>query len=188
MTPHWNVDMVWLLINVLMGYVEKFNDFCTAWGDTASVAGFILSAIGFGLTIWAALRAKAAAEQAAQAAVQAKAKILKQGTLFNFSSALAVMEELVRLNRDKEWQTTLDRHSKLDRILVELNSGSEGLSEAQRVDIQGCLQQLKLIENQIEGHFSSGKPEPDIARLNRVVKKQITILHGIAVTLKNQLN
>jgi hypothetical protein len=160
------------------------NDFCNSWGNFASVAGLLLSLVGFLITITVSLRAKRAAEQATLAAEQAKAKILKQGTLFNFSSALAVMDDLVRLNREKDWESMLDRHSQLGRILVELKDGSEGLSEEQIADIQGCVLQLKTIENQIECHFSSGKPEPDIARMNRIVKKQITKLHGIATTLK----
>ena len=164
--------------------LKIINDFCNSWGNVASVSGLALSLIGFGFTIWIALRAKTAAEQASLAAQQAKAKILRQGTLFNFSSALAAMEELVRLNRSKEWESMLDRHSEIGTVLVELKDGSEGLSEEQHITIQGCVQQLKIIENQIENHFSSGKPEPDIARMNRIIKNQITKLHGIATTLK----
>jgi hypothetical protein len=175
--------LIWFF-DYLMPLFATFQDFCTTWGDTASVVGLFLGVIGFAITIWAALRSKTAAEAAAAAALQAKSKILKQGTLFNFSTALAAMDDIVRLNREKEWEACLDRHSQLDRILVELNTGIENLSLDQQAKIQGCLQQLKTIENQIEGHFSSGKPEPDISRLNRVVKNQITILHGIAVTLK----
>jgi len=165
--------------------MKIINDFCNSWGNVASVAGLLISLIGFIITIFVSLRAKRAAELASLAAEQAKAKILKQGTLFNFSSALAVMEDLVRLNRDKDWESILDRHSELGRILVELKDGSEGLSEEQLAIIQGCVQQLKIIENQIENHFSAGKPEPDIARMNRIVKNQITKLHGIATMLKN---
>jgi hypothetical protein len=167
-----------------MASPSTFRDFCTTWGDTASVIGFALTLTGFVVSIWVTLKSKRAAEQAAEAALQAKDKILKQGALFNFSSALAAMDEIVKLNREKSWQACLDRHSQLGRILVELNTGIESLSQEQQVKIQGCLQQLKTIENQIECHVSSGKPEPDVARLNRVVKNQITILHGIAVTLK----
>ena len=164
--------------------IQTIKDFCSSWGDFASVTGLLLSVIGFAFTICVSLRAKRAAEQALQAAQQAKAKILKQGTLFNFSSALSAMEDLVRLNRLKDWESMLDRHSELGRILVELKDGSEGLSEEQLTVIQSCVQQLKIIENQIENHFSSGKPEPDIARMNRIVKVQITKLHGIATMLK----
>ncbi|HEY4832014.1 MAG TPA: hypothetical protein VIH61_05580 [Waddliaceae bacterium] len=46
---------------------------------------------------------------------QAKAKILKQGTLVNFSSAVSVMEEIIRLQRKKNWDYVLDRHSELAR-------------------------------------------------------------------------
>jgi hypothetical protein len=95
------------------------------------------------------------------------------------------MEEIVRLQRKKEWEFVLDRHSELGRILVELKDGSGGLTPEQQTVIQGSVEQFKTIERQIERHFSSGKPEPDIARINGVVRNQILKVRGIAITLKN---
>jgi hypothetical protein len=161
------------------------SDFCNSWGNFASVAGLLVSVLGFWFTIWGVLRAKRAAEQAADAARQAKAKILKQGSLLNFSAAISVMDEIIRLQRKKDWDSALGRHSELRRILVELKEGSDGLTTEQKTAIQGSVEQFKIIENQIERHFSSGKPEPDIAKINRIVGAQITKVQEIAITLKN---
>src|SRR5580698_10532436 len=107
-------------------------DFCNAWGNVASVAGLLIAVIGFGLTIWGVLSAKSSAEQAKIAALQAKEKILRQGTLTDFSSAIGIMEEIIRMHRRKEWEFVLERHTELEKILVELRNGSIGLTEEQQ--------------------------------------------------------
>lgn len=110
---------------------------------------------------------------------------MSQGTLAHFSSAIAVMEEIIRLQRKKEWENALDRHSELRRLLIELKDGSVGLSSEQSIIIQGAIEQFKTIEAQIEKKVSSDKPEPNAARINGVVKEQITKVQGIAISLKN---
>ena len=135
-------------------FSKTISDLCNSWGSFASVAGLLISLLGFGITIWGVRRAKKAAEQAADAARQAKAKILTQGTLANFSSAIAVMEEIVRLQRKKEWEFVLDRHSELGRILVELKDGSGGLTPEQQTVIQGRVEQEPNIESAWNCHNS----------------------------------
>ena len=164
---------------------KAFSEFCTHWGNFASVAGLLVSLLGFWLTIWGVAKAKGAAERAADAAKQAKEKILKQGTLANFSSAIAVIEEIVRLHRKKEWEVALDRHSELRRILVELKGDGGGLTTEQQTVIQGSVEQFKTIEGVIEKHLSAGKAEPRIDRLNEIAKGQLVKVHEIAISLKN---
>jgi hypothetical protein len=164
---------------------KAIGDFCDLWANRATVAGLLLSVFGFGFTIWGILRTKKAAERAVEAANQTKEKILKQGTLANFSSAIAMMEEIIRVQRKKEWGVSLDRYSELRRVLVELRDGSGGLTQEHQIVIQGTVEQFKTIEKQIDRHVSSGKPEPDIAKINGVVTNQIMKVHGIAINLKN---
>ena len=53
-------------------FLMTVSDFCNSWGNFASVAGLLISLLGFGITIWGILRVKKAAEQAADAARQEK--------------------------------------------------------------------------------------------------------------------
>lgn len=163
---------------------ESFSDFCNTWGNVSSVVGLVISVLGFGLTIWAVLRAKGAAEQAADAADQAKIKIQKLGTVANFSSAIAAMEDIMRLHRQKDWAGALDRQFELRRILVELKDGGGGLTLDQQTVILGSIEQFKGIERAIEKHTAAAT-EPKTERLNEVVRNQIVKLHGISITLKN---
>jgi hypothetical protein len=170
---------------MILGILQPFRDFCDSWGNVASVLGLLVSLFGFWFAIRGITSAKRAAQQAEAAARQAKDKVLSQGTLAHFSSAIAVMEETIRLQRKKEWANALDRHSELRRLLVELKDGWSGITTEQATIIQGCIEQFKTIEGQIEKTVSASKPEPNAARINGVIKDQITKVQGIAIALKN---
>jgi hypothetical protein len=165
--------------------VSAFSNFCDSYGNIASVSGLLVSLVGFWITILSVVTAKQAAQNAETAARQAKEKVFKQGTLANFSSAIAVMEELIRLQRKKEWSNSLDRHSELRRILVELKDGGSCLTSEQQTIVQGVIEQFNGIERLIEKHVSDGKPEPQSAKINEVVKNQISKMQGVSITLKN---
>jgi hypothetical protein len=170
---------------MILGILQPFRDFCNSWGNVASVLGLLVSLLGFWFAIRGITSAKRAAQQAEVAARQAKDKVLSQGTLAHFSSAIAVMEETIRLQRKKDWSNALDRHSELRRLLVELKDGWSGITTEQAIIIQGCIEQFKTIEGQIEKTVSAAKPEPNAARINGVIKDQITKVQGIAISLKN---
>jgi len=170
---------------MFLGILQPIHEFCDLWGNVASVLGLLVSLIGFWLAIKGITTAKRAAQQAELAAKQAKDRVLSQGTLAHFSSAIAVMEEIIRLQRKKEWGNALDRHSELRRLLVELKDGGVGISPNQAIIIQGSIEQFKTIEGQIEKTVSADKPEPNAARMNAIIKEQITKVQGIAISLKN---
>lgn len=170
---------------MFLGILQPIREFCDSWGNVASVLGLFVSLVGFWFAIKGITTAKRAAQQAEAAAKQAKDRVLSQGTLAHFSSAIAVMEEIIRLQRKKEWENALDRHSELRRLLVELKDGGVGITPEQAITIQGSIEQFKTIEGQIEKKVSADKPEPNAARINGIVKDQITKVQGIAITLKN---
>jgi hypothetical protein len=114
-------------MKIILGNLQPLRDFCDSWGNVASVLGLFVFLIGFWFAIRGITTAKRAAQQAEVAAKQAKDRVLSQGTLAHFSSAIAVMEEIIRLHRKKEWENALDRHSELRRLLVELKDGGVGV-------------------------------------------------------------
>src|ERR1017187_2755413 len=102
-------------MKIVLEILQPLREFCEPWGNVASVLGLFVSVVGFWFAIKGITTAKRAAQQAEAAAKQAKDRVLSQGTLSHFSSAIAVMEEIIRLQRKKEWGNALDRHSELRR-------------------------------------------------------------------------
>ena len=73
-------------------------------GELASVAGVIISLIGFAATLWNVGRSKNAAQKAEEAAIEAQSSARLFDTVADASKALSMMDEVVRLNRAGEWK------------------------------------------------------------------------------------
>jgi hypothetical protein len=87
-------------------------------GDLASLAGVIISFIGFVVTVWNVRRSKSAAERAEVAANEARRVIRFYETVSEFSAAIAIMEELKRLHRLGATDVLLDRYAALRKALI----------------------------------------------------------------------
>jgi hypothetical protein len=97
--------------------MAEFRAWAAEWGDVASVLGFILSVIGFTVTIFGVWWSKSAAEQARQAAVAVRESIANYDAIADLASAMAIMDEIKRLQRHGVWPILPDRYAELRRRL-----------------------------------------------------------------------
>lgn len=148
-------------------------DFCAPVGNFASVAGLLVSVLGFCFTIWAVMTAKAAARRAECAAIAARDNILKSGAIAKFSCAISLMEEIKRLQRRTEWGVLLDRYAELRRVLIELQSEAVGLAEEQQGLLGGVISQFGVIEKKVEKLYAGEKAVFNVGTINGLVSKQI---------------
>jgi|SRR5580692_7667789 hypothetical protein len=86
--------------------------------DLASIAGVVISITGFVVTVWNVRRSKSAAERAEAAADQTRRMIRGYETVFEFSAAIAIMEEIKRLHRVGQVDMLLDRYATLRKVLI----------------------------------------------------------------------
>jgi Na+-translocating ferredoxin:NAD+ oxidoreductase RnfG subunit len=84
-------------MDTLRQFLKPIVDACGPWGSFASVLGLLVSVVGFIITIKSVVTAKKASQQAERAARQATEKVLRQGTLANFSSSIEVMEQIITI-------------------------------------------------------------------------------------------
>src|ERR1035441_1033775 len=89
--------------------------FAENWGSIATVLGFVV-------TIWTLVRTKTAAVAARQAAEATKAQLSRVDTMTEFSSAIAIMDEIKRLHRVRAWELLPDRYSILRRLLASIQT------------------------------------------------------------------
>jgi len=134
------------------------------WGDLASV-------VGLAIVIWASLTAKNAAEQARDAARQVKERIATLDTLADVSAALAIMEEIKRLQRVQAWQIALDRYSTLRRHLIRVAQMNPGLTDVQRKELAASIDQFRTIEIKVERSITAGVKGLNLANVNGVVSR-----------------
>lgn len=87
-------------------------------GNIASVVGVMLSLLGFSVTVWNVVRSKRAAEQTEKAVKSVRDRLTAIDTIADFSSAIAIMDEIKRLHRQGAWVILPDRYSALKKALV----------------------------------------------------------------------
>jgi hypothetical protein len=162
-------------------------EWATKWADVVRVFGVLATVIGFCVTIMGVLRSKTAAEQARQAAIEAKEGITRYDAIADLSAAMAIMEEIKRLQRHGVWGVLPDRYAGLRRHLVAIKSSHAQMSESQHQILQGTIGTFADLERRIEQASASGTPPPDPAKLNDVVAGQIDELHLVLLSLQREL-
>lgn len=167
--------------------MTELRDWAAKWGDMASVAGLLLTFVGFAITIIGVWRSKGAAEQARQAAVATREYIAHYDAIADLSSATATMEEIKRLQRYGVWAVLPDRYSELRRRLVAIRDSHANLGEDQRQALQGAMGTFADLERKIEKATAGGSAPPNPAKLNDIVSGQIDRVHAVLLSVQRAL-
>src|SRR5208283_4433789 len=94
-------------------------------------------------------------------------------TLADVSAALAIMEEIKRLQRVQAWQIALDRYSTLRRHLIRVAQMNPGLTDVQRKELAASIDQFRTIEIKVERSITAGVKGLNLANVNGVVSREI---------------
>jgi hypothetical protein len=158
-------------------------------GDVASIAGVLISIIGFLVTLIQLTRSRRAAEAAKIAAVTTRQSLAYIGAISDFASAIEILEEIKRYHRSGMIQPLPDRYMALRKILVTARAGHgdmPGLTTDQLTIIQSALLNLSKAEELIDRTLSSKQPDAvDFPRLNRILSKDIDQLQIVLTHLKS---
>src|SRR5262245_4673067 len=98
--------------------MSTLQSFASQWADLATLAGLVVSLLGFGLTIRGVWIAKTASEAARDAVTAAAKTLAHHDMIADLSSATVIMDEIKRLQRHGSWAILPDRYSELRRRLV----------------------------------------------------------------------
>jgi hypothetical protein len=144
-----------------------------AWGDVASVTGFFLSIFGFAFTLWQVARSTKAAQQAKEAAENARKDIFRSNVMIDLAAAMATMEEIKRLQREGAWRILPDRYGALRSALTSIRTAKPDLPDKHRAAIQGAIEQFRIIEKKIDRALAANQDLANVPRLNEIVSLQI---------------
>jgi hypothetical protein len=152
-------------------------------GDLASIAGVVISLVGFAVTIWGVIRSKDAATRAEQAAKDTRDKIRLLDTVVDFSAAISTLEEVKRMHRSNEWALLPERYAAIRKLLISLRTSGPPLTDEQNVTIQGALANLREMEAHVERARES-QTVPKSAKFNVLVSTDIDNLLTVLNELK----
>ncbi len=152
-------------------------------GDLASLAGVLISLVGFAVTVVSVLKSRRAAERAQIAAKAARDGIRLFETVVDFTQTISTLEELKRAHRYGQWQILPDRYAAVRKVLISLRTSNPGLTERQNTVIQEALSNLRLYETNVERGLSSGGA-PNAAKLNASLSRDIDDLVAVLGEIK----
>lgn len=155
-----------------------------------SVAGVLLSVVGFGITIFGVYRSRNAAEAAAQAARSVRDQLGRFNTATECASAIQVLEEIERLHRTGPFYLLPDRYTAARRSLVQIHHATTHLSDERRSKLQSAVTHIATMKVGVEKYLasdSSGETDSafDSIKHNKIMAKQITELLVLLVELRN---
>jgi hypothetical protein len=156
----------------------------TRAGDFASVAGLLVSLLGFGFTIYAVLTTKKAAQAAERATRALREKLSTYDSISTISAAITAISEIRRLHLDGKWTLLPDRYSALRQSLIAIRGGQANLTDGQEELLQGAIQQFAELERQVDRVIVEPERVPDRVKLNRTVSSQADRLMELLTQLK----
>jgi hypothetical protein len=155
-------------------------------GDYAGLIGLLISFVGFFVTIKTSRNARTAATQATLAVESMREDLRKGDMVADFSSALAIMDEIKRMHRSPNLHLLPDLYSQLRRSLVSIRSSNPLLSDADQGAIQNAITQFsaseRLVEKALEGSGSISA-----ARMNSLVSKHSESILELLVRVKSEI-
>ncbi|RBC03298.1 hypothetical protein C3E97_004505 [Pseudomonas sp. MWU12-2115] len=155
-------------------------------GDYAGLLGLLISFVGFFVTIKTSLKAKAAAAHASAAVESMRGDLRKGDTVADFSSALAIMDEIKRMHRSPSLHLLPDRYSQLRRFLVSIRSSNPLLSDADQGCIQSAIVQFSALERLVEKALEAGGAV-SAAKMNSLVSKHSEAIQELLVRVKSEI-
>jgi hypothetical protein len=156
--------------------------FAKHWGDIASVAGLVVSVIGFWYAIWLARQARTAAQQARKAAEEARDRIFLFDTISELTAARSNLSEIIRLQQlnvwEIAWATVLERYATARLGLVRCEQGL-GVPEPQRKSFREAVALLSIMIVEIDAARISGDSGAlDTSDSTRALRPRLTSLKG----------
>jgi phosphoglycerate-specific signal transduction histidine kinase len=142
---------------------------------------------GFGLTFWRIAKLERASEKARRAADRLHEQILKMNAVYELRGAIATMDDMRRLPHLAPAPLMPEKYASLKQDLIAIRGRISDLTDRQRSAIQGAIQQISNVEEQVHNAIASGNA-PALHRINEIISKQVDQLGGLLAELKNQID
>ena len=154
-------------------------------GSISSIIGLLVALLGFTLTIYHVHKTKWTAQRAYDTAKEVKEDIKTVDTITQLSSAIAIMEEIKRLHRNKAWEILLDRYSSLRKRLITIKKSYPSLSHDYEKKLTNAIMHFSTIEAYIDEAVCKKFEPKNIHETNKIIAKQIDIIQEILEEIQN---
>jgi hypothetical protein len=173
--------------NPPLNIYSDFAALCDRFGNVASVLGFLIAIVGFGVTIWSVGRARRAAEAARAAVREAVEKIGSQ----LFDDEVVITLRYIQAARDacrvKNWAKASDRCEEAMEALARAVMNPR-LIPTEGGFLTDAIDDLRLIARRLDEMHGSAATAPGLSREKRKQLDVIAVeLNRIRARLRNAL-
>jgi vacuolar-type H+-ATPase subunit I/STV1 len=151
--------------------------------------GVVISVAGFIWTIVAVVRSKSSAERAEQAAEAVRQNQLKIDTIARIHSAIQILADIKRHQRNQAWYVLPDRYNEVCSLLKQIAGEAEYLMTNEQMTIfTSAVTQLRDIEKKIDQAIENDKaPQNKVSNLNNHVTDQADKLTEVLGQLRQKV-
>lgn len=186
-----NMILLHTEMDILHTILQWFRD--TYIVDIATIAGLIIAVI----TLWQASGARSKAEAARQAVNDLKLQLNEVNLVADLTRALAIMEEIKRLQSTEEWAVLRERYGHLRSVLSTVVSTYTIFTSAEKKNLSGATAQFRVAEESIdkelrEANLPVDQRNPvyqplDWTTLNHVINDQMEKVEPILAHARAQI-
>lgn len=146
------------------------------WGSVVGTLGLVATVIGLFLVFRRAGEARKSAAAAENASQQTRQSIVSVLTVVDLERAIAMVQRLKQLHRDRKWEVSVELYQPLRVVLTNINARST----IDRMELQVSIPQLRLIEDNVTRAMAEGVEPTGIRNLQRVLNLIQTNLENLA--------
>jgi hypothetical protein len=140
----------------------------------ANYLGLLFTLIGFGITFISLRNARK----------ETKKEIKNLNTIADLSTAIQMMDEIRRMQRDGDPKVLLDRYSSFKRLLISIKTLYPKLTDSQKISIQTAITQIATAENTVENFIFYKGAKLDVPKTNRSLSNTIDRIYEMLVNIK----
>lgn len=147
--------------------------------DWISVAGVVVSLVGFAVTIYGVFRSKSAADAAKYAADNTRKSLERYDASIELRKVLESVQEIIRMNRNNmEWAVVADRYSVVRQSVVALSLFS-GFDDDDKTQMVSFISHLDHIQERAETSIHTNATAPSRAKANSELRTRMMALSVI---------
>ena len=156
------------------------------WGNVVSAVGLAVSIAGFAFAIVQIIRTRKVATAAKDAAESTRNALSRNLTIADLTRASERIEELKELHRSGEWRHVLDRYTAVRRLLVEIVTQHQDLSERPRGTLRTVIRLIEEMEGVAESALRD-QDTPDMSDYNLIRSNAQSVLAEASIELQQSL-
>ena len=153
--------------------------FLRNWGSFTSLTGLLVTIVMVGIAIWRAGQAEESATAARTAAQETQQAIAGVLTIVDLERAIAMVERLKQLHRDRKLEVCLELYQLLRVMLTNINPRST----IDTPEIQEAIPQIWVIENSVAQALAEGLEPTAVPNFYGVLNRIQMSMEQIASTL-----